>query len=170
VTAVQVLALKAASNAGVKVPAETVKKALGYIKRCANNPDGGFSYQTTQRGSGPARTGAALTILYLSGEGDSPEAKQGVQYLVDHPLEAYEWMYRQHYSYALYYCTQAFYQIGGPKWKNWYVTVRERLVKDQMADGGWKESPGTGTEYATAMGVLALQVPAALLPIYQKLR
>jgi prenyltransferase beta subunit len=166
VTAVQVVALRAAANAGIKVPEETIRKAVSYIKRCANNPDGGFSYQANIRGSGPARTGAAVLCLFLTGERNSPECRGGLQYLQEHPLETYEWAYRQHYFYALYYCTQAWYQVGGEPWKRWFVTVRERLISTQRPDGSWNDSPGP--EYATAMAVLVLQVPAGLLPIYQK--
>jgi hypothetical protein len=168
VTAVQVLALRAAANAGIKVPEDTVKKAIGYIKRCANNGDGGFSYQTTQRGSGPARTGAALTCLMISGEKEAPETKKGLEYLEKHNLSNYDWAYRQHYYYALYYCTQAMYQVGGEPWKKWFTEVRERILRDQRAEGSWQENRSVGEEYSTAMAVLVLQVPAGLLPIYQK--
>jgi hypothetical protein len=167
VTAVQVLALRAAHNAGIKVPEETVRKALGYIKRCQNNADGGFSYQAATRGSGPARTGAGVTCLMISGEKASRECRAGFQYLQEHPLETYEWAYRQHEFYAYYYCTQAYYQVGGAPWKTWFTMLRERLIEKQnKQDGSWVDSPGK--EYATAMAVLALQVPAGLLPIYQK--
>jgi hypothetical protein len=166
VTTCQFMAMRAAHNGGIKVPEETVKKAIGYIKKCSNNPDGGFSYQAGTRGSGPARTGAGCTCLYLAGEGKSKECQEGMRYLLEHPIDSYEWAYKQHYSYALYYCTQAFYQHGGKEWKAWFVNIRERLIASQAADGSWKDSPGQ--EYATAMGILALQVPAALLPIYQK--
>lgn len=167
VTVVQVLALRAAANAGIKVPAETIRRAVGYIKQCQNNSDGGFSYQTTQRSSGPARTGAAVLCLYLTGESESKECKNGITYLVQHPISKYEWAYREHYFYALYYCTQAFYQVGGKPWSEWYPVVRDRLIATQEKDGHWRDNPGD--EYATAMAVLCLQVPAGLLPIYQRL-
>jgi hypothetical protein len=168
VTAVQVVALRAAANAGVKIPEETIKRAMAYIKRCANNSDGGFSYQATQHGSGPARTGAAVTCLMLSGEKDSPQCKNGIQYLIAHPFKSDEWAYRQHEFYAYYYCTQAFYQVGGEQWKNWFTFIRDRLVGLQRLDGSWEEHSGAGSEYAAASSVLVLQVPAGLLPIYQK--
>lgn len=167
VTVVQVLALRAAANAGIKVPAETIRKAVGYLKRCQNNSDGGFSYQTNQRSSGPARTGAAVLCLYLTGDADSKECKNGITYLLQHPITKYEWAYREHYFYALYYCTQAFYQVGGKPWAEWYRVIRERLIATQEKDGHWRDNPGD--EYATAMAVLCLQVPAGLLPIYQRL-
>lgn len=166
VTVVQLVALRAAANAGISVPRETVLRAVGYIKRCQNNSDGGFSYQISNRSSGPARTGAAVLCLYLCGEGDAKECKNGVSYLIQHPLDKYEWAYREYQFYSLYYCTQAFYQVGGKPWKDWYVAVRERLIGSQAKDGHWSDNPGD--EYATAMGVLCLQVPAGLLPIYQK--
>ncbi len=166
VTAVQLLALRAAHNAGIKVPDEPVKRAVGYIKKCANNKDGGFSYQSGSRGSGPGRTGAALTVLALCNEKDSAEYKGGLQFMHEHPIDKYEWMYREHYMYAMYYCTQAFYQVGGAEWKGWFVPIRQRLISQQQKAGNWQDSPGD--EYATAMGVLVLQVPAGLLPIYQK--
>jgi len=166
VTAVQVVALRAAANAGIEVPAETIRRAVAYLKACQNNTDGGFSYQINQRGSGPARTGAAVLCLYLCGESASKECKNGVTFLQQHPISKYEWAYREHYFYALYYCTQAFYQVGGKPWTEWYTTVRERLIETQAKDGSWSDNPGS--EYATAMAVLTLQVPAGLLPIYQK--
>lgn len=166
VTVVQVVALRAAANAGFKVPPETIRKAVGYIKKCQNNSDLGFSYQTTTHSSGPARTGAAVLCLYLCGESRSKECRNGITYLVQHPLDKYEWAYREHYFYALYYCSQAFYQVGGKDWKTWFTALRARLVDSQAKDGHWTDNPGD--EYATAMGVLCLQVPAGLLPIYQK--
>ncbi|MCX6896981.1 MAG: terpene cyclase/mutase family protein, partial [Verrucomicrobia bacterium] len=158
VTAAQVVAMRAAANAGIRVPAETVSKAVGYLKKCANNPDGGFSYQISQRRSGPARTGAAVLCLYLCGEKDSAECKGGVKYLREHPIAANEGAYRQWYFYALYYNTQANYQVGGETWRKWFTMVRERLVSSQEKNGCWHDNPGD--EYATAMGVLCLQVPA----------
>jgi len=83
-------------------------------------------------------------------------------------------------STAYYYCTQAFYQVGGESWRSWFVGhrhkdtgkdvpgIRDRLVERQSSEGSWEERSGVGKEYATAMAVLVLQVPAGLLPIYQK--
>lgn len=165
VTTAQVVALRAASAVGIKVPDETVQKALGYLKALAND-DGGFSYQANRPGSGPARTAAAVTSFMLSGQRTAPECQGGVQYLIEHPIGANEAAYRQWYHYALYYVTQAMYQVGGAPWKSWFTLVRDRLLSEQKADGSWNDKPGP--EYATATAVLVLQVPAGLLPIYQK--
>jgi hypothetical protein len=165
VSTAQVIALRAAANAGIPVNAETVKQGVAYIKSLANE-DGGFRYQANRSGSGPARTAAAITALMLSGERKAPETMGGVRWLVEHPLDANEWPYREWYHYCLYYVTQAMYQVGGDLWKSWFTLVRERLLKEQRPDGSWYDNPGL--EYATATAVLVLQVPAGLLPIYQK--
>jgi len=158
----QVMALRAAHNAGVPVPRRTIDRALEYMKRCANNFDGGFSYMPSQRASGPARTGAGVLSLIVMGQPKVEEVKRGLEYLMANPPGTRE----QHMFYGLYYCTQAMYQAGGAYWRFWFPRVAELLVTTQRADGSWSDGPGLA--YATAMGVLALQVPANLLPIYQK--
>ncbi len=172
VTVVQVLALRAARNAGLNVPQSTIDRAIAYMRRCSNPNDGGFLYQVRQGGSGPARTGAGVLSMLMAGLRDSPECQGGLHYLKTHPMNnQYEWPYKEHLYYALYYVTQAMYQAGGDYWRSWYTMIRDRLIRTQASDGDWGSSPDTseaGLPYATAMSVLVLQVPAGLLPIYQK--
>jgi hypothetical protein len=158
----QIMALRAAANAGVKVPRETTARAIAYVKRCANNADGGFSYMPTQPGSGLGRTGAGVLSLIVMGERESGECKRGLDYILRHPPTTRD----GHPFYAYYYCTQAAYQAGGKHWEFWYPKQSELLLSTQRGDGSWYDGPGPA--YATAMGTLALQVPATLLPIYQK--
>lgn len=158
----QIMALRAAANAGVRVPKETTARAIEYVKRCAANADGGFSYQAGQPGSGQARTGAGVLSLIVMGERDADECRRGLEYLLRRRPGTGD----GHIFYALYYCTQAMYQAGGKFHTYWYPKVADYLVGAQRSDGSWYDGPGY--PYATAMGVLALQVPAALLPIYQK--
>jgi Prenyltransferase and squalene oxidase repeat len=161
----QVMALRAAHNAGVKVPRETIDHAINYVKRCANNYDGGFSYQANGRGSGMARTGAGVLCLIVMGEPECDQVKNGLEYLMNRTPDAPA---RGEISpgYAWYYCTQAMYQGGGRHWAYWFPKMRDYLVRSQRSDGSWSENHGV--PYGTAMALLALQVPSALLPIYQK--
>ncbi len=158
----QIMALRAAANAGVRVPRDTTARAIEYVKRCANNADGGFSYMVTNRGSGQARTGAGVLSLIVMGQRNAEECQRGLEYLMTRPPGTRD----GHVFYALYYCTQAMYQAGGKYWQYWYPKAAEYLLSTQRSDGSWFDGPGQA--YASAMGVLALQVPAALLPIYQK--
>lgn len=162
VSVCQVMALRAAHNAGIPVPRDTIDRALEYMKRCANNFDGGFSYMPSQRGSGTARTGAGVLSLIVMGQPNVEEAKRGLEYLLAHPPGTRE----QHLFYGLYYATQAMYQAGGAHWRFWFPRVADFLVASQRPDGSWYDGPGL--PYATSLGVLTLQVPANLLPIYQK--
>jgi hypothetical protein len=159
----QIMALRSAANAGIRVPRDTTARAIEYVKRCANNPDGGFSYMPSNRGSGQARTGAGVLALIFMGERNSEECKRGLEYLLSHPPGVTR---DGHIFYALYYCTQACYQAGGKYWHYWYPKAADYLLSTQRPDGSWYDGPGQA--YASAMGVLALQVPATLLPIYQK--
>ena len=170
VTVVQVLALRAARNAGIRVSQATIDRAIVYMRNCSNyQTDGGFNYQIGQQLSGPARTGAGILSLIMAGLKDSPECQGGIRYLQTHRLGyGNDWPYREHYYYTLYYITQAMYQVGGDRWKEWYPMVRDRLLREKSADGSWSTGSEAGPEYATAMSVLVLQVPAGLLPIYQK--
>jgi hypothetical protein len=158
----QVMALRAAANAGLRVPKETTARAVEYVKRCQNNADGGYSYMPTNRGSNQARTGAGVLCLIVMGERNAEECKRGLDYLLGKPPGSRD----GHMFYAFYYCTQATYQAGGKYWSYWYPKVADYLLSNQRADGSWYDGPGQS--YGTAMGILALQVPAALLPIYQK--
>jgi hypothetical protein len=171
VTVVQVLALRACRNAGLKVSQSTIDRAVGYMRRCAN-ADGGFSYQIGQNQSNPARAGAGVLSLMMAGLRDSRECQNGLEFLRRHPLDAnHMWPYRDHFHYAIYYVTQAMYQAGGDYWRQWYPSIRDLLVRTQDPEGSWSRSTNNsdaGPEYATAMAVLVLQVPAGLLPIYQK--
>lgn len=172
VTVVQVLALRAARNAGIRVAQQTIDRAVEYMTRCANNPDGGFSYQVQQRASNPPRTGAGVLSLMMAGRAKSPQCQGGLSYLVKHPfVPSSVWTYREHFFYAIYYVTQAMYQAGGDYWHQWYPGMRDKLISLQETDGGFTREgySEAGAEYATAMSVLVLQVPAGLLPIYQKL-
>src|SRR5439155_2435425 len=51
VTICEVMALRAARDAGIKVEKEVVDKSIQYVKSC-QGADGGFAYQPTIRGPG----------------------------------------------------------------------------------------------------------------------
>ncbi len=167
VTVVQVLALRGCRNAGLQVTQSTIDRAVDYMRRSAN-ADGGFSYQIGQNQSNLARTGAGVLSLMMAGQRDSRECQNGLSYL---QRRMHELPYQEYFHYAIYYVTQATYQAGGDYWREWYPMIRDVLVRSQEADGSWARyinTQDTGPSYGTAMSVLVLQVPAGLLPIYQK--
>ncbi len=164
----QLLALRAAQGNGFPVPRRNIDGAVDYVKRCIH-PLGGFGYQP---GGDPtaARTGTGILSLQICGEFNSAEAFQGGDWLLKHPLE---WR-GPFFFYAVYYCSQGMYQLGGEYWRRWRPLVETLLVSRQRANGSWPTPPDetlelhAGPAYCTAMAALALSVDFKLLPIYQR--
>ena len=83
VLVMQIVALRAAQNAEIPVPAETMAKATKYVKSCAA-PGGGFGYQGP--GNGPVTTVAGVLCLQLLGEYKDPSVTKGLQHLGTFPI------------------------------------------------------------------------------------
>ena len=166
VTVMQVVALRAAQNARLKVPQETMDKAAVYVKSCAK--DGGFAYQP---GKGPsmAQTAAGCLSMQLLGKFDDPTVEQGLQFLQKHKYQkemTYFW-------YTNYYAMQAHFQAGGRHWEAWHPKVRDFMLQNQSEDGSWpgyKEQPHNGPVncYSTAFACMTLEVYMHYLPAYQR--
>lgn len=165
VTICQMMALRAANNAGIQVAKKTIDRAVAYTRKSAN-PDGGFRYTLDSSGSSFALTGAGVTTLYGAGLYDLPEAKKGVEYLKKFFAAQRGQGQYGHYFYGHYYAAQAMYQAGGKHWEFWYPKIRDDLLRLQLANGSW--SSHVGETYAAAMGALVLQVPFNYLPIFQR--
>src|SRR5262249_45824559 len=65
-TICQIMALRAARNAGFYVPKSTVDRCIEYVKRCQER-DGGFRYMAQGGGAAFARTAAGVVALYSAG-------------------------------------------------------------------------------------------------------
>lgn len=165
VTACQVVALRAARNAGIHVPPETIERAVDYVKNCQNE-DGGFMYMLPRGDSGFARSAAAIAALQSAAIYDGPEIESGLAYL-DQFIPRSEGQPRdQYFFYGHYYAVQAMWHAGGQRWANWYPAIRDLLVALQRDDGSWMDA--ICPEYGTAMAMLILQVPNNVLPIFQR--
>ena len=165
VTVCQVMALRAARNAGIFVRNETVDQATDYIKRC-QNADGGFMYMLSAGGeSAFPRSAAALVGLHSAGIYQGAEIAKGLDYLMQF-LPAEGAAHREYYEYGHYYAVQAMWQAGGDRWARWYPAIRDELIARQQADGPWTSA--YGPEFGTAMCLMVLQMPENQLPIFQR--
>jgi hypothetical protein len=164
VTITQVQALRACRNSGVAVPIKVIQKAIKYVADC-QNPDGGISYSLGSRGSSRAPiTAAAVAVLYSAGKYDDPMAEKAVKYAQRTlPVSSGG----GHHFYAHYYLAQALYQRGGPDWDKYFKQMADFLLRNQRPDGSW-QGDGVGTTYGTAIALTILQLPYAILPIYQR--
>lgn len=171
VTVMQIVALRAASNAEIPVPTETIKKAIEYVQKC-NVASGGFGYQPGG-GPGAARSAAGILSLQLSGNFDDPAIGKAIEYLAKQPVQ---WQSSEYFYYLHYYAIQGFFQFGGDAWNAWHPRIRELLLERQNGDGTWDVPPGCpeaqwiGPDkiYSTAMASLVLEIYMHFLPAYQR--
>ena len=166
VTICQVMALRAARNAGLYVPSETIDRCIAYVKRCQNS-DGGWAYMSTGGPSEFPRSAAGVVALYSAGVYEGPEITSGLDYLMRSlPNQGDVRRQEGRYFYGHYYAVQAMWHAGGDYWRKWYPAIRDELVNRQREDGAWMSS--IGLEYGAAMACIVLQVPEDRLPIFQR--
>lgn len=165
VTVCQINALRAARNAGIFVPKETVEHCIEYCKK-AQNPDGGFRYMLQGGASGFPRSAAGIVALQSAGKYFGPEIDDGIAYLKQFQPEARFGQRINHYFYGHYYAAQAFWIRGGEDWDRWYVAIRNELLGKRSPQGSWTDS--IGSDYGTAMALIVLQMPNNYLPIFQR--
>lgn len=167
VTICQINALRAARNAGIFVPKETVDNCIRYVKQ-SQNPDGGFRYMLQGGASSFPRSAAGVVALYSAAVYDSKEVEAGVAYLKQFMPEIKLGSRYSHYYYGHYYAVQAMWIRGGDDWSIWYPAIRDELVRRQSVSSGgfWPDS--ICNEYGTAMALIILQMPNNYLPIFQR--
>ena len=174
VTVMQIVALRAANNAEIPVPAETIEKAKKYVVSCAS-PGGGFGY-TAGAGAGPQMGAAGLLSLQLLGHYDDPTVAKGVGYLATIPAK-WDGSGLSYFYYFHYYAIQGHYQVGGKFWNDWHPQVREMFLSKQNAEGSWDLPAGTAEAegvvgpnkvYWTSMASLVLEIYMHFLPAYQR--
>ena len=129
VTICQINALRAARNAGLFVPKETVDACIRYVKR-SQNADGGFRYMLQAGATSEfPRSAAGVVALQSAGEYDSKEVRDGIAYLrqFSHGLRPVG-RRNNHYFYGQYYAAQAMWLEGGEPWSEWYPAIRNELI------------------------------------------
>jgi hypothetical protein len=170
VTVLQVVALRAAKNAGIDVPQETIERAVRYVKSCYDTASGGFTYQPGNRAPGYARTAAAIYSLQVCGLYEDPLVTRGSEYLLKN-FNQREW-----FTYGTFYAVPAQYMVGGDVWKAWYPRIKSQLLRQVVREGDrvyWDGSidmgsNGLGPIYATAVYASVLAIPWNYVPIYQR--
>jgi hypothetical protein len=165
VTVCQVMALRAARNAGLSVSTEAIDRSIDYVKRC-QNADGGFRYMTSPGESAFPRSAAGIVALYSAGIYEGPEISRGLAYLNQfRPRPGRPWQ-DNYFFYGHYYAVQASWHADGDHWQQWYPAIRDVLVTTQRPDGSWADP--IGQEYGTAMACIILQMPDNSVPIFQR--
>ncbi len=171
VTVIQLQALRAARNCGVRVDPEVVAKSIRYIERCQNE-DGAFRYglDPTEHPS-IAMTASGLATLQNAGRYAGPEIERAVLQLQRalisrdgelrrNPID-FRHYERLNVALALWtYSDQRLY-------RRWIDDERALVLNEQRADGSWGDE-SFGSCYATAMTCLFLSIEDGLLPLFER--
>jgi len=167
VTGWQLLALRAARNAGCNVPAERIDQAIDYIKKCATHEVPGFTYQPGSEPT-PTRSGTGILAMEVCGQHHDPLSIAAADQMLKRPLLERD----QYFYYGVYYCSVGMFQMGDHYWEETKKHIFPILLESQHADGSWLARTGSerssGKVYCTTMAVLALSVEYRYLPIYQR--
>jgi hypothetical protein len=158
ITVCQLMALRSARNVGIRVPKETIQRAVNYVlasKVSDSNSSrmnmwgfphmgddeyyalapGAFRYQYQDEDpsrSSFALTAAGITSLYHAARYDTGELKKSLDFLVDR-MESVSGHspYRCHYFYwyGHYYACQAMFITGGNYWKTYWNRIQAELLE-----------------------------------------
>jgi hypothetical protein len=194
ITVCQVMALRAARNIGIRVPKESIDRAVNYVLLSANTDPyedpGSFKYQYRKHQPIPTRssfalTAAGLATLYSAGLYTDEDIQRHVrkneslrtslvgqvrlQPILRYLERTYRTTRRKHYFwyYGNYYAVQAMFIAGGDHWRNYFRGVQADLVSLQQEDGSWPIE-SVGEAFSTAAACLILQIPYRYLPIFQR--
>jgi hypothetical protein len=173
----QMLALRSASLAGIKVPDAVVDGCRRYLDAAAADPAGAtYAYRPGRRASPVMTAEALLCRQYLGWKRTSPALRQGAGLVFKDLMTSGE-----RNMYYWYYATQLLHNIGGSPWKQWNARIRDGLVANQIRNdscerGSWDPSDpqpdrwgrSAGRHYMTCMSLLTLEVYYRYLPLYQE--
>ncbi|MEE8452424.1 MAG: hypothetical protein V3R99_10935 [Thermoguttaceae bacterium] len=166
----QLMALKSAELAGIRVPVATKNGVIRYLRSVASGTHGGLaSYRAGERVSRPMTAEALVCWQFLGIPREHPALSEAGNYLLGElPGKGEDNLY------YWYYATLGMYQLQGPHWQRWNEALQETLLSRQQESGptagSWE--PNTvwggygGRVFTTAMATLCLEVYYRFLPLY----
>ncbi len=166
----QLMALRSAELAGIRLPGKTRAGMIRFLKNVAAGRRGGLaSYQPRSYATRTMTAEALVCRLFLRLRVKQDAIEEAVAFLMQETpqtgsINLYYW----------YYATVALFQIRGSAWEAWNEALQQRLLATQETTGplagSW--SPNTvwgtygGRVYSTAMAALCLEVYYRYLPMY----
>lgn len=160
-TSIQLMALKAAEKAGIRIPDQTWKGISYYLDSVSIDREGRYGYEIEKKSYEISVTAMALlSRMYLGWGRNDGDLRAGVA-LID-KRGPYENLY---YS---YFATQVMKNWGGREWERWNGRLRDDLVawqeKEGDARGSWAPrdradcSRAGGRLLTTCLSTLTLEV------------
>ncbi len=165
----QLMLLRSARIAGLKVPDDSFVGAGMFLKYVSAGQHGGLAaYRFNEQISSPMTAEALACRQFLGLSPNSPTAAEAAERLMnDLPGKS------QDNYYYWYYGTLAMHQLGGAHWETWNRALQERLLASQTASGrfagSWNPDPVWGGHggriYSTSLATLSLEVYYRYLPM-----
>jgi len=168
VTGWQLMALKSAEMAGLKVDRSVHYAAQRFLDSVASDEGSQYGYLDKT----PRRSTTAIALLcrmYGGWVRGNPQLVRGIGHLASWGPSATDIYYN-------YYATQVLRHWGGSDWKRWNDAMREYLISMQETkgheSGSWyfddEHSRVGGRLYTTALAVMILEVYYRYMPLYGK--
>lgn len=132
-TAIQVMALKAAEKAGIRIPAATWQGVSSYLDSVSVDGEGRYGYEAEKKTYAMSVTSMALlSRMYLGWGHNDGDLRAGIALIAKSTAT-------ENY-YTNYFATQVMKNWGGPEWDRWNARMREDLIARQETDGPAKGS------------------------------
>jgi hypothetical protein len=184
ITGWQVMALRGAEQTGIFVPGDTKARVHEYLRK-AFTPRGYGIYadrnpEAGRRGINMVAVGL-LSYLYLGGLPSEPRVRLAADHILAHehlpnPGRFRDWDKTYQSYYYWYTATLCLFHLGdSPRWEAWNDRLKNALLPLQVtrhhAEGSWNPEENWigssgGRVYATAMGVLTLEVYYRYEPLF----
>ena len=172
----QLMALKSAQMAYLRVPHETLRKTGYFLDSVQSQKGAMYGYQRpdTRR---PATSAIGLLCrMYLGWGRSSKPLERGVEILASIGPSTDKTPMRNNMYYN-YYATQVMHHWGGYPWQRWNAVMRDYLIDTQSRkghqygswyfDGADHGSGAGGRLYCTAMAAMTLEVYYRHMPLYR---
>ncbi|MEO8496532.1 MAG: hypothetical protein ABI614_15805, partial [Planctomycetota bacterium] len=179
----QVMALKSAELAGIKIPGETRAGMIRFLRSVSKGEQGGLaSYRPSERASETMTAEALACRFFLGIHQDERAIHEATSYLSQELPSG-----GQANLYYWYYGTIGLFQaepilasdrLGASQegWSQWNQALQQQLLARQERNGenAGSFSPDTvwgsygGRVYSTAMATLCLEVYYRYLPVYER--
>ena len=173
----QLMALKSAQMAYLRVPPATMRKAGYFLDHVQNDRGAVYGYQHPESRRPATRAIGLLCRMYLGWNQDHDALRRGVQMLGQLGPSTNKSKGMTNNMYYNYYATQVMHHFGGYPWQRWNSVMREYLIETQSTAGHEAGSwflegtddgihPG-GRLYCTALAAMTLEVYYRYMPLYR---
>ena len=162
----QLMALKSASMAGLRVPSEVRVRARNFLDSVQQNQGAYYGY--LHRGKEPTPTSVGLlSRMYMGWPHGTPALHRGVEYLASRGPSKTDMYYN-------YYATQVMFHYRTAGWTGWNHRLSRYLIRTQARTGhemgSWyfddKYAREAGRHYVTCLAIMILEVYYRHMPLY----